>query len=50
MEPSQQKPQPAAPKLSDKQAAHYEGFMTQARQYGISDKEAVDVYRRTFNK
>ena len=41
---------PVQNKLSDKQASHFEGFMSQAKAYGISDKEAADVYRRTFSK
>lgn len=27
---------------------HFEGFMLQARAYGISDKEAAEVYQQTF--
>lgn len=51
MEPSRpQLPTQAAPKLSDKQAAHFDGFLSQARQYGISYEETVDVYRRKFSK
>lgn len=35
---------------SDKQAAHFDGFMQQARAYGISDVEAANVYNQTFRK
>ena len=41
----------AQPKLADKQAssAHFEGFLLQARNSGLTDKEATDIYGRYFN-
>jgi len=37
------------PKLSEKQAAHLEGFLGRAQGFGWSQQDAVDVYNRYFN-
>lgn len=47
---SVQKTAAAQPTISDKQAAHFEGFLSQSRQYGIPDNEAANIYRNTFCK
>ena len=39
----------AQPQVTEKRASHFEGFLLQARNSGLTDKEAADIYSRFFN-